>query len=224
VRGDFRKLISLLAARYGTPEAPQARGPFELVMWENACYLLTDERRAEVFSTLRKEVGVKPKAIWNADPALLLTIARRGGMQPERRVFRWREIARITLTQFDGDLTKVLALPYSVAAKALKQFPNIGDPGAEKILMHCGICPELPLESNGLRVLTRVGFGKEQKSYGATYRSVRDALKMEPLRDSTYFAHAHMLLREHGKTLCKTTAPLCGECPASRAKICAFAA
>jgi endonuclease-3 len=221
-RSNFAKLISLLAARYGKPEPPHAQGPFELVMWENACYLLTDERRAEVFATLRKQIGLTPHAIWNADQHVLLTLARRGGMQPERRVFRWREIARITLTQFDGELNKVLALPYSEAAKALKQFPNIGDPGAEKILMHCGICPELPLESNGLRVLTRVGFGRQQKSYGATYRSVRDALKMEPRRDSTYFAHAHMLLREHGKTLCKTTAPLCRECPASRARICAF--
>ena len=44
-------------------------------------------------------------------------------MQPERRVFRWREIARITLTQFEGDLNRILVLPYAAAAKALKQFP-----------------------------------------------------------------------------------------------------
>ena len=28
----------------------------------------------------------------------------------------------------------------------MKQFPNIGDPGAEKILMFCGASPALPLE------------------------------------------------------------------------------
>jgi endonuclease-3 len=53
----------------------------------------------------------------------------------------------------------VLELPYPQAKKALKQFPNIGDPGAEKILMFCGSAPGLPLEWNGLRVLTRVDMG-----------------------------------------------------------------
>ena len=60
------------------------------------------------------------------------------------------------MSQFDGDLDQILKLPYAQAKKALKQFPNIGDPGAEKILMFCGASPGLPLEWNGLRVLTRV--------------------------------------------------------------------
>ncbi len=34
-------------------------------MWENACYLLPDERRAQVFEGLRKQVGLNPKAILN---------------------------------------------------------------------------------------------------------------------------------------------------------------
>ena len=56
-------------------------------------------------------------------------------MRPETRVFRWREIARITLQQYGGDLDSILKLPYAAARKALKQFPTIGDPGAEKILL-----------------------------------------------------------------------------------------
>ena len=31
------------------------------------------------------------------------------------------------------------------------------------------------LESNGLRVLVRLGFGEDRKSYAATYKSVREA-------------------------------------------------
>jgi endonuclease-3 len=46
------KLVSRLKRHHGAPEPPPARGPFELVMWENACYLLTDERRKEVFDGL----------------------------------------------------------------------------------------------------------------------------------------------------------------------------
>jgi endonuclease-3 len=160
---EFKKLITRLKKHYGAPMMPPAKGPFELVLWENACYLLPDDRRAAVFEGLRKQVGLNAEAILKADPDVLLALATMGGMRPKVRVFRWQEIARITTSQFAGDLDQILKLPYPQAKKALKQFPNIGDPGAEKILMFCGASPGVPLEWNGLRVLTRVGYGRWQK-------------------------------------------------------------
>ena len=217
---EFKKLIVKLKGRYGAPTVPPARGPFELVMWENACYLLPDERRAAVFDGLRKQAGLNAKAIVNADPDILLALATMGGMRPKVRVFRWQEIARITLSQFDGNLDQILKLPYAQAKKALKQFPNIGDPGAEKILMYCGAAPGMPLESNGLRVLTRVGYGQAQKNYGAMYRSVQEALKDELPRKAEAIAQAHLLLRQHGKEICRDKTPQCYECPLK--ELCAY--
>jgi endonuclease-3 len=210
---EFKRLLARLKRHYGEPQLPPAKGPFELVMWENACYLLPDDRRAAVFEGLRRQVGLTAQAIWHADKATLLPLATMGGMRPEVRVFRWREIARIAINHFGGDLDRILHEPYAKAKTALKQFPSIGDPGAEKILLFCGMAPGLPLESNGLRVLTRVGYGKVLKNYGATYRSVQEALQCQLPRDAKSLANAHLLLRDHGKTLCKTNAPRCGECP-----------
>jgi len=210
---EFKKLIAGLKRYYGAPTVPPARGPFELVVWENACYLLPDERRATVFEGLRKQIGLNPRAILSADPDTLLELATMGGMRPKVRVFRWQEIARITLSQFDGDLGQVLKLPYAQAKKALKQFPSIGDPGAEKILMFCGAAPGLPLEWNGLRVLTRMGYARAQKNYGAVYRSVQEALREELPRKAEAIAQAHMLLRQHGKHICRDRSPQCYECP-----------
>jgi endonuclease-3 len=211
----FTQLIARLKRHYGEPEVPPAKGPFELVMWENACYLLPDERRLEVFDSLRAQVGLTAAAINAAPDKLLLPLARRGGMRPETRVFRWRQIAGITLSQFDGNLDSILTRPYAEAKKALKQFPNIGDPGAGKILLLCGVSNGLPLESNGLRVLVRVGWGRSQKNYGATYRSVQEALKGELPKSPERLKEAHLLLRTHGKTICKDKAPQCHECPVS---------
>jgi endonuclease-3 len=217
---NFQKLIARLKKHHGEPKLPPAKGPFELVMWENACYLLPDDRRAAVFEGLREQVGLTAQAIWDANKDTLLALARMGGMRPETRVFRWREIARITLSQFDGDLDRILKEPYAKAKKALHQFPNIGQPGAEKILMYCGACPGLPLEWNGLRVLTRVGYGRTQKNYGATYRSVQEAVGPELPRGAAAISRAHLLLRQHGKSICRDKAPLCGDCPA--VDLCAF--
>jgi len=235
---EFKKLIAKLKSHYGRPAVPAARGPFQLVMWENACYLLPDERRAAVFDGLRKQIGLNAKAVLHGDPDTLLALATMGGMRPQVRVFRWQEIARITLNQFDGDLGQILKLPYAQAKKALKQFPNIGDPGAEKILMFCGALPRhaknphtgdsgrergatLPLESNGLRVLTRVGYGRvHQKNYSAMYRSVQDAIKDEVPHKAGAVAEAHLLLRQHGKEICRDKSPQCYECPIQ--KMCAY--
>jgi endonuclease-3 len=219
---ELKNIIAKLKRHYGVPKLPPAQGPFELAMWENACYLLPDDRRAAVFEGLRKQIGLNAKAILKADADVLLALATMGGMRPKVRVFRWQEIARITLSQFDGDLDQILRVSFAQAKKALKQFPNIGDPGAEKILMFCGASQGMPLEWNGLRVLTRVGFGRGQKNYGATYKSVQEAIKPQLPRKAEAIAQAHMLLRQHGKEICRDKSPQCYECPVK--ELCAYPA
>jgi endonuclease-3 len=209
---EFAKLITRLKRRYGEPSLPPAKGPFELVVWENACYLLPDKRRKQVFDGLRERVGMSADAIWRADRDTLLELAKMGGMRPEMRVFRWLEIARITREQFGGDLNRILSEPYSKAKRALHQFPIIGEPGAEKILLFCGMGEGLPLESNGCRVLLRIGFGREQKNYGAAYRSIQEAVADQLPASAEGLTRAHLLLKLHGQETCKTNGPACGEC------------
>src|ERR1044071_8646312 len=100
---ELKKLLARLGKRYGNPALPPAQGPFQLILWENACYLLPDERRAAVFEGLRTQVGLDPRAILEADRSVLLGLAKMGGMRPETRMSRWLEIARITLDQFGGN-------------------------------------------------------------------------------------------------------------------------
>jgi endonuclease III len=71
----------------------------------------------------------------------------------------------------------------------------------------------LPLESNGLRVLTRIGYGRAEKDYGKTYRSVQEALEGQIPRKPDELTRAHLLLRHHGKEICRTNTPLCRSCP-----------
>jgi endonuclease-3 len=217
---DFEKLIARLKRHYGAPTLPPAHGPLELILWENACYLLPDDRRAIVFEGLRKLTGLKAQAILKAPYEALFALAKMGGMRPEVRVERWHQIAELVVKEFTGDLDVILKQPFAKAKKALKLFPNIGDPGAEKILLFCGVYPGLALESNGLRVLNRVGFGREVKSYSATYRSTLDALEDQLPRDSVFLTIAYLLLRQHGQELCRRNAPICRACPAT--DLCSF--
>jgi len=49
---------------------------------------------------------------------------------------------------------------------------------------------------------------------------VQEALSGELPQDADALARAHLLLREHGKTICTNNQPLCSKCPV--ADLCAF--
>src|SRR5712692_2624185 len=219
-RPSLQKIISQLAAHYGKPEPPITTNPFELILLENIAYLVSDDRREQAFKTLRKHVGTKPHEILSASHDDILQATKLGGMHPEQRVNRLREIALIAMNEFGGDLKQALKFPLPKAKQALRKFPSIGEPSAEKILLFTRAYPVLGLDSNGLRVLLRLGFGEEKKNYTATYASVQEAIKDQLKDDYDWLISAHVLLRQHGKELCKTNAPLCEKCPAR--KSCAY--
>ena len=216
-RKSFTNIIQELQDFYGRPAPPKVNDPLGMILLENVAYLVSDERREYAFEALREKVGLSPPEILTAHEETLLEVARLGGMLPAARVEKLRRIAQIALQEFDGDLDRILKQPLTQAKKSLKKFPGIGDPGAEKILLFSKTRPILALDSNGLRVLRRLGFGEEQKSYAATYRSAQEAAqeaaKAGFRKDFGWLIAAHQLLRLHGQQLCKTTTPLCASCP-----------
>jgi len=216
------QVIARLTKFYGAPAPPPVTDPFEQLLWENVAYLVDDEKRAAAFSALRKTVGLRPKDILQAKPDKLLAVTRMGGMAPEPRAQRLRQSAEIVEILLKGDLSGALAESLPKAKKTLQRFPSIGEPGAEKILMFAGKYPVLGLESNGLRVLLRLGFAEEQKSYSASYRAIKNAIAGQLSQDCKALADAHQLLRKHGQELCKRSRPLCEECPLRNS--CAYAA
>ena len=203
--------IAELARRY--PAGAVLTDPLHLILWENIGYLIDDERRQVLFAEFEARIGLTPRGIAEAEGAVLLDIARRGGMRPETRVERWRDIAAIVLTRCDGDLDGALrALPPPRARALLKLFPTIGDPGADRILLFAGVAPLPCLDSNGVRVLARLGLFAEQRSYAASYRAAIAVLKAEGVMERDWLVTAWLALREHGKTLCKRAGPLCPAC------------
>lgn len=210
---SFHEIIANLEAHYGKPRPPKTTDPLGLIIHENIAYLAGDEKRDAAFDALQTKVGLKPTEILAAPTEQLVNITRLGGVHAELRAARLKEIAQIVLNDFDGNLNNALNLNLPHARKALQKFPSIGAPGAEKILLFTKTYPVLGLESNGLRVLLRLGFGEERKNYSATYASVQEALKGQVGTDYDFLIRAHQLLRRHGKNLCRNNNPACEICP-----------
>ena len=215
----FSKLVDKLQQHYGAPAPPPSTDPLELIIWENIAYLANDKRRAEAFAALQRDIGTRPEQILAAKQSALAAIGE-AGILPDISAEKLLSIAKIAFEEFDSDLSTVLKKPLPQAKKALKRFPSIGDPGAEKILLFTRSYPVFSLDSNGLRVLCRVGFAEEQKNYSTTYRLVQGAIREQLPRDYDSLIRAHQLLRQHGQELCKRSKPHCVECPLRN--VCAY--
>ena len=206
------RVVDTLALYYGEPLPPPITDPFAMVVWENIAYLASDSRRAQAFEELRQKVGLCPSDIRKASDKDLLSITSKG-IVPQNSREKLRAAAEIAKRFFADDLGSVLTKPTPAAKKDLRKFPSIGEPAAEKILLFNHKLPALALDSNGLRVLVRLGLAPEKKSYAATYKGAQDALAPQLPADCKLLVRAHQLLRQHGQELCKRNKPICARCP-----------
>jgi endonuclease III len=209
-------VVSVLREHYGKPAPPVTRDPFELVLLENAAYLVDDARRRATWEALRDAVGFDPARLAAMPVARLARVLRGGGMLPEHRATKVQKAARVALDRFGGHVKSVLSMPVADAKRALQRFPSIGEPGADKILMLTRTSTVLALDSNALRVLVRLGFERERKQYSATYRAMQAAIAGDLKKDHRWLVEASDLLRQHGQTLCKRTKPRCDVCPLAK--------
>jgi len=208
----LRNTLQTLGRKYGRPALEEPVDPFEMILRENIGYLVTDEQREEAFRALRERIGTAPGRILAAPREALHEVAALGGMHPEDRVATLIRIAEIAVTEAEGDLRKVLAGPLPRAREVLRMFPGVKELIVEKILLFPRPRPSLVLESNSLRVLLRLGFGEEKRGYDATLQAVREAVGDQLDDDYTALMEAHILLRRHGREICRRN-PACGECP-----------
>jgi len=217
VRLSFWKIVAQLESHYGRPAPPLTRDPFELILFENIAYLVSDDRREKAFRELKKRVGLRTADVLTASLQQLAEITAMGGIFPELRARRLQESARMVRDQFGGNLSRTLPADPAQARKALTKFPVIGEPGADKILLFVGTVPSLAPESNGLRVLMRLGWIEEHKNYSTMYRAAQSALKSEFGDKCPPLIAAHQLLKRHGQELCRRSAPRCEACPLRKA-------
>ncbi len=216
-------VLDRLAALYGEPGLSPPQDPYDMLVATNCGYPASDAACAKGLAALKARFGSSPEAIIDADESVLAETMRAGGIVPELRAARLKTIAHAVQAEYGGNLRAALVRAPEVKAKAaLKRFPTIGDPGAEKILLFCRIAPAAAVPSTALHVLFRLGFGEEAKGYAQTYRSVQAALAAEIPETFEARLRAWLLIRAHGQGLCRAKAPRCGECPL--AADCRFAA
>lgn len=206
-------VLDRLERHYGKLKPVTPLEPYAMVIYAQCGYPANDTTCAKGFEALQKRVGIRPDQILAASDRELTAILRLGGIVPELRATRLKETAARVQSKYSGDLAAALRGNVSEAKKALKGFPTIGEPGAEKILLFTRTAPVAAVPSNCVHVPLRLGWGEAHKGYAADYRSAQEAIRGALPEDGDARLRAYLLLQRHGQELCKRSRPLCERCP-----------
>ncbi len=209
------RILDKLEACYGAQQPNWPTGVYEFLIWWHCGYPASDAACARGWQSLTRLVGIEPAQILAAGTPALIDALKPGGMVPELRAMRLLEIASRVQQDYAGHLRAGLSGPLPKIRQALRKFPNIAGPGADRILLFDAIAPVAAVPSNCPHVLVRILRGPERENYTATYRDAQQALDAgtPPAFDARQ--RAFLLLKRHGQELCKRTNPKCEQCPVS---------
>jgi endonuclease III len=224
-------VLDRLQEQYGVQEAVGPVDPYEMILFVNCGYPATDASCLNGYEALKLNVGTKPERILAAPKTKLGKLMRLGGIVPELRAERLKIIARILNDKFGGDLRGALEkllqgaedLPgqgIRDAKNALKKFPVIGEPSADKILLFGIKIPVAAVPSAFVCVPQRILSGKEHKNYATGYHSAQEAMGAGLPATVEARQRAYLLLKRHGREICRRTKPKCHICPVSG--VCAY--
>jgi endonuclease-3 len=218
-RALIPELLRTLESFYGPQEPNWPTDPYLFLIWWHCGYPASDAACAKGWEKLTREIGTEPEQILASSPANLASALKPGGMVPELRAMRLKEIAARVKDEYAGDLRVALIGPIAQARKTLKRFSNIADPGADRILLFAGIAPVAAVPSNCPHVLVRIQRGLERENYGVTYKEAQQAIAEEVPEKFDARIRAYLLLKRHGQEICKRK-PRCAQCPVNPS--CAF--
>ena len=195
-----------------------------MIVFLNCGYAASDAKCAKGFQALKREVGVPPEQVLAATKAKLARVMRPSVVMPIVCAERLREIARKTKNEFGESLKSALhkrifeakdqpERGLKAAKKVLQEFPSIGEPSAEKILLFSGLAPIAAVPSAFVDVPIRLFVGEPGKNYVADYKAARGILDSGLPKTFEARQSAYLLLKKHGQEICKRSKPKCEICP-----------
>ncbi len=207
-RQDIEWLFTALFDAYGPRHWwPTVHGgDFELVLgailvqniaWTNTERALVNLHNAGVWTF---------KAILNTPDEQMHDLIRPSGYY-KAKTRKLKEFATFILDNYDGDLDRLFALPVGEMRIQLLSVWGIGEETADDIIVYGAKKPSFVIDAYTKRLLSRMGWEIEGKSYAAYQKLFHDNLP----HDDYLFNEYHALIDYHVARICKKK-PLCDRC------------
>lgn len=180
--------------------------PFEVLVSTVLSQSTTAANERRGMDGLRAAFGrVTPGALAAADADTIARAIWHAGLARQKAP-RLREIARLVLDRWGGDLGRLMRRPLREARPALTALPGVGPKTADVVLAMAAGRPTFPVDTHIARIARRWRLAR-----GSGYEAVRAALEAwtPPAKRKEW----HLAMIAHGRDLCKARRPRCGKCP-----------
>lgn len=168
-----------------------------------------DVNRDKAMARLESRFEIAPKALSQAPVGELAECIRPAGLYRVKAP-RIKEVSRIILDRFGGDLDSILKREPHEARSILMELPGVGYKTADILLAFVAGHSTVPVDTHVMRVTRRLGIVRKK----AGYEEIRIAL--ESLVPARLRLRLHLSLIRFGRQICKAPTPLCPQCPVNR--------
>jgi endonuclease-3 related protein len=200
-------LYHLLLEQFGPQGWWPARTPFEMMVGAVLTQNTSWENVKKALSSLDREALLEPYRLHAVGTDKLAAAIRPAGYY-NLKAKRLKNLVRLIVERWGGDLSAMLAEPQEGLREALLGVNGIGPETADSIVLYAAGYPVFVVDAYTHRILSRHGLSGEEAGYDELQAVFTDALP----EDVPLFQEFHALIVRTGKTHCRKR-PLCEDCP-----------
>jgi len=183
----------------------RVRNPFRLLIATVLSQNTSDVNSIRAYRLLSESIGIAPEKIVKAPLRDLKKAIRPAGLF-NVRARGLKELSRVVLRNYMGELSWIYTLPLGEARKRLIELPHVGPKTADVVLLFLARRRTFPIDTHVNRVSKRLGIVGERAGYEVTRERLMEFFP------ATKYLEAHLLLIGHGRRTCKSRRPLCAIC------------
>lgn len=208
------KEVEEVLREHGIDERRDFRDPFKNLVIGILSQNTNDRNSTRAYLSLKEKLGdITPRKVYGSSLKEIRDAIKVGGLY-NIKAKRIKQLAKIVIEKFGGDLSKLLKLSEEEARRILRELPGIGEKTTDVFLAYCMNRPTFPIDTNVARVITRIGIVPGKMGY----EKMREiSLK---LISPEFRVRAHELFLRLGRDYCRARKPLCPSCPIR--KLCEF--
>ena len=158
------------------------------------------------FENLRRRFEVSPRVLAEASLDEIKECIRPAGLY-NTKAPRIKELARVIVDEYRGDLDELSSMPTGMARERLMKIPGIGYKTADVFLSIAAGGENFAVDTHIARIARR------WKLVGANEGYERIRLAYEAVIPPDRRRRAHIALIDFGRQICRARAPRCADCP-----------
>ncbi len=184
--------------------------PFESLILTILSQNTNDKNRDNAWIRLKEKFQIKPEILAEANLSDIEEAIKVAGLQNIKSK-RIKEVSRLILEQYNGDMDLILKKPLKTARKLLLDIKGVGYKTADILLLFYSNYLTLPIDTHITRLSKRMGFAAPNDQY----ENIRKSLEAHIPKTLEDYINSHLLIIELGRSYCKAIKPNCKECPIS---------